>query len=216
VRSNTPTVWVLEGHPLAAQYLLRVLRRRGVLRIVSLDEARQHRVAMKKSPSVLVVDREALSSGVPASLQSLRTAFPDAKILIMGRPIGDEEILDLVLGGVRGFINYDNATDELSRAIDVVAAGHLWIKREVLDKLPNHRSKVLDPRNNKAPTLTSRERAILDMLQQRLSNKEIASKLAITERTVKFHLKNLFIKLGVHDRYSAVDLVRSNRTPQDS
>jgi DNA-binding NarL/FixJ family response regulator len=129
--------------------------------------------------------------------------------------MGDEELLRLVLQGVRGFISYNTARSELPRAIRVVAEGHLWINRAILDKLPDYRQSLSVGRNDSRPRLTPREGAFVDMLQQRLSNKEIASKLAISERTVKFHLKNLFTKLGVHDRYSAADLAREIRVLEE-
>jgi DNA-binding NarL/FixJ family response regulator len=56
---------------------------------------------------------------------------------------------------------------------------------------------------------------VLDLLQRRLSNKEISAALEITERTVRFHLVNIFAKMGVHDRHSAVDLVRSSNLLDD-
>lgn len=132
----------------------------------------------------------------------------------MGKSIDNEELLRAVLQGIRGFVSYRNANNELAHAVHAIAQGHLWISREVLEKLSNSQAITLERGNSRGFRLTPREAAIMTMLQQRLSNKEMGSKLVISERTVKFHLKNLFEKLGVHDRYSAVDLAREIHLPE--
>ena len=60
--------------------------------------------------------------------------------------------------------------------------------------------------------LTPREKTVLDLLQRRLSDKEIAANLGTTRRTVKFHLQNLYRKLEVHDRHSAADFAKKEST----
>jgi DNA-binding NarL/FixJ family response regulator len=57
--------------------------------------------------------------------------------------------------------------------------------------------------------LSPRESEIVGLLQRRLSDKEIGCALGISERTVRFHLHNIFEKLGVHDRYGVVDFART-------
>ena len=89
-------------------------------------------------------------------------------------------------------------------------------KREILDNLPDCRASSFELRKDRVHGFTPRERTMLDLLQQRLPNKEIASKLAISERTVRFYLRNVFAKLGVHDRYSAADSAKSGSLLQNS
>jgi DNA-binding NarL/FixJ family response regulator len=58
---------------------------------------------------------------------------------------------------------------------------------------------------------TPAEQGVLALLQIRLSNKEIAAKMEISERTVKFHLGNIFRKMDLHDRYSLIDMLRGGK-----
>jgi DNA-binding NarL/FixJ family response regulator len=71
-------------------------------------------------------------------------------------------------------------------------------------------SRILHRRSG-SQNFTQREKLVVDLLQHRLSNKEIGTVLKISERTVRFHLANIFSKLGVNDRYSVVDLARSRK-----
>ncbi len=162
----------------------------------------------------LVVDMGAAPALKAELLQPLQSSFPDARILVVGRAVADEDLGRLLLLGVRGFIRYDNLPKHLGRAIQAVSEGHLWAKREVLDKLPFYARSMPKPHAPGMPALTPREGIVLSFLQRRLSDKEIASTLGISERTVKFHLGNVYAKLGVHDRHSATDLARAIYYPE--
>jgi len=211
VQKSPPTVLVLESHPLAARYLAQLLDGRCACRLVATRKGFPPLPTAPRLPAVLVVSKRILSDEGSLTLQSIRAAFPSSKILLIGDSVQDEELLRFVLQGVNGFVRYGNAAKELVRAVHGVAQGHVWLQRQVLDKLPGFDEALSPASSDDTSRLTSRECAITYLLEQRLSNKEIASRLAISERTVKFHMKNLFRKLGVHDRHSATDLIRSGR-----
>lgn len=208
VRTKTPGVWLLEGHPLATKYLLQAVHGIISCHVVSLGQLSEYRAVKRKG--VLLVDNDALASGVPAPLPKIQAAFAKTGILLLGKSITNDELLRLVLQGVRGFVNYDELPQQLAEAVLAVAGGHLWIRKEVLDKLAAQPGNAPSRAGN-SMKFTPRERAILEMFENRPSNKEIATQMQISQRTVKFHLKNLLLKAGAQDRYSLHDMVKSGK-----
>jgi len=93
--------------------------------------------------------------------------------------------------GVRGVLRKDLADEFLLRCLRKVAAGELWFDRALLNSMIQVREVRLSPR----------ERQLMRLIAQGLSNKELASQLIISEGTVKVYLAKLFRKVGVHDRY---------------
>jgi len=213
-RSNPPSVWLVEENPLAVRYLQDARRRIHFAWIGSYDETLRRGTALKGSPRVLVVDRGPAPNSEAGFLQPLESRFRDARILVVGKEAADEDLCHLVLQGAWGFINYEDIPHDLRHAVQAVSEGHLWIERNVLDKLPLYARSMPKSHQPGMAALTQREKMVLSLLQRRLCNKEIASTLGISERTVKFHLENVYTKLGVHDRHSAADLARASYRPQ--
>jgi DNA-binding NarL/FixJ family response regulator len=108
---------------------------------------------------------------------------------------------------IQGFVPYSQAKRHLAPALRTLSNGHRWLPRkafEYLAQLATHTSGT-----PKTARFTPREEAIILLLRGRLSNKEIAGRLHISERTVNFHLANVFDKLGVQDRHSVAELAGS-------
>jgi DNA-binding NarL/FixJ family response regulator len=102
-----------------------------------------------------------------------------------------------------GLLSHDAGAAELSAAIQAVAQGLIVFASELALRLLHRRPlSVAEPVGE---PLTARERDVLELVSQGLSNKQIAQKLQISEHTVKFHLSSLFAKLGVSSRTEAVN-----------
>jgi RNA polymerase sigma factor (sigma-70 family) len=99
--------------------------------------------------------------------------------------------VDLLHRRYRGYIVPSEDAQMLKRALAAVRRGEIWARREVL-------TRIFD--SFAAPQLTAREEEIIRLVAQGLSNRAIANQLGITERTVKTHVSNLFIKLGIGNR----------------
>jgi DNA-binding NarL/FixJ family response regulator len=154
---------------------------------------------------VLVLDEQALTPPRQPFLRSLRARFPEAKLLILGTDLPHGEGCQAFLG-IDGFVPYAEAKAKLIPALRVLCDGCLWLPREVLDHFARLAAQAWPPGNKDTGPLTSRESEIIRLLTEGLSNKEIGNNLGITERTVKFHVANVFAKLGVHDRNSAAEI----------
>ena len=92
-------------------------------------------------------------------------------------------------------------------AVNALLAGRLWFPQVSLERFAILSSKLRKWGSD--GVLSPREAEVIGLLQRRLSDKEIGVALGITERTVRFHLHNIFGKLGVHERYSVVEWARA-------
>lgn len=209
-RQKVP-ICLVEHNPLAADRLRQVLAEEPSIRVFSPEEVLgDHQPPKKKDVSVFVIDRGALPESLSKYLRFLRFHLSELKPIVLdfSRPHG--ELLTLLVLGVHGFVSYNEADDSLCAAIQSVAEGHLWFAPDVLEQYVQFSSLVSQAKVG-AAGLTPCEQRIIALLDRRLSNKEIATILGVSENTVKFHLSNIYTKLGVNDRQSAVETANSRR-----
>lgn len=112
---------------------------------------------------------------------------------------GDLELQILYLGAT-GVLTFADMPGQLPQAIYAAAEGRLWFRRDVLHAYIKQTSAVLRRSSPTTRKLTTRETQILNLLQQDLPNRLIAQRLAISERTIKFHVSNILHKLNVGRR----------------
>ena len=196
-------------HPVAQERFQRLLGRAG-FDVAVHSKPRLPRSAIGRnghSVSLAVVD-----CGDPASslefLSVLRREHPRLPVLVLLPKVHPAQAFALLRLGVKGLLSYGQAQRELPRATAEVAGGGHWIPREILTGfiesiLPElHGSESL----SHDIEISRREREVLDLLLENLSNKEIAAKLFVSERTVKFHVSNLLSKFGVQRRAELIVL----------
>jgi DNA-binding NarL/FixJ family response regulator len=198
------------SHPVAQQEFTRLLERTDfnivLCRELLLPEADAEAFDAEQ-PCLAVVD----ASDVIATLEFVRMLRLEQRTvhLLLLLPELEESVTSPLLRlGVKGLLTYRQAPRELARAARQVDAGMYWVPRELLTRfvesiLPELRGcKSLDGEVD----ISRRQREVLDLLLDNLSNKEIASKLFVSERTVKFHVSNLLSKFGVQRRADLIVL----------
>jgi DNA-binding NarL/FixJ family response regulator len=210
-KKSAAPVWIVENHPLAAQHLREILRRSGRPKILTWERGTTPRSRLWEQPSVVVVDRDTLSGPLEESLDAIRSELPKAKTLVLGRTVSCEDTCRLLLSGVKGVLPYEEVDGRLDAAIRSVSAGHLWVKTDVLEKFAEEAAGLSKGWRRERRLFTPAENRVLGLLQLGLSNKEIASRIGISERTVKFHLGNIFTKLSVRDRHSIIEMLRTGK-----
>jgi len=154
------------------------------------------------SPDVILVD-----AALPV-IDEMRTVVENnqTKPLILTDDSDDEMILDCLRAGVRGYLNKNAKAVDLMKAIRTVNEGEMWVERKVVTKFVEchaARDKIDDEPATKEK-VSSREREVLRLLSEGCTNKEIAEKLFLSEKTVKNHLNSIFKKLKVSRRLEAV------------
>lgn len=199
------SICLVEHHRLAAKYLVEYLKRESEFHLLDLEELTPKLAEQRSRPVIFVVDRALLPIPLSEFLRGMRVSFPRGQYLVLDQEVSEEELLRLLLLGIHGLVTYDDITRSLAPAIRRVFAGGLWVPEATLQKYVDYSSKLIAARGSRGRGLTRRENQILELLRRRLSNKEIAEVLGVSEATVKFHLTHIFEKLQVHDRHSLIE-----------
>jgi NarL family two-component system response regulator LiaR len=183
---------------------------RAVLEIVPdievVGEAENGRDAVYRveelEPDVILMDLVMPEMDGIEAIRRIREHQPEARILVLTTFAGEDKIFPAIKAGALGYHLKDSRPEELARAIRQVHRGesslHPIIARKVLEELsrPSSRPPTPDP-------LTQREVEVLRLVAQGLENWEIATKLVITEATVRTHVSNITGKLHVASRTQA-------------
>jgi len=195
----TPAITcIIARNPLAAKYLLLLLATDSNLTPMLFEEfVRQSPETM--SP-VFVLDGSLPVLPLSECVQRLQSRYHEARYVLVDAPRPENECARLLFLGIHGFVENHAVAKSLHGAVLAVAAGRLWFSEKVLEIYV----KSTSPQGRSRPELpaatTRRESQILELVQNRFSNKEIANLLNIRESTIKFHLSNLFGKLQVVNR----------------
>lgn len=163
--------------------------------------------------SVYVVDALGHRSATEAVVVGLLERFPAARLLVVAEKFSEANSFPLLRLGAKGLITYAEAHEQLRRALESIARGGFWVPRSVLSRFVDTiLSSVPGHRRLRGTTgLSRREQEVLDALLENLANKEIADRLHISERTVKFHVSNLLSKFGVRRRADLILLSMQTR-----
>lgn len=164
--------------------------------------------------SVYVIDAHAARQATGALLGNILERNENARLIVVGDKLKETDSHALLRQGVKGILTYTEARDQLPRALPLVAAGGFWVPREVLSRFVDSILTTTHGRRlrSDAPSeLSRREQEVLSSLLENLANKEVASRLHISERTVKFHVSNLLAKFGVRRRADLILLCYQRR-----
>jgi DNA-binding NarL/FixJ family response regulator len=144
--------------------------------------------------------------GVEATWR-LRERWPDARIIILTTFDDDEYVFEGLRAGARGYLLKDVSGHDLAEAVRTVAAGGALIEPSVARKVVAEFARMAPPARASdtglPEPLSDREREILKLLAQGLSNREIADRLSLAQGTVKNYVTTILQKLGARDRTQA-------------
>ena len=168
-------------------------------------------VSRTLQPDVVLMDvRMPGIDGIEATKQLCADAEPRPKILILTTFDLDEYVLSGLRAGASGFLLKDTLADDLINAIRAVASGDAVVApsatRRLLERFLSVGPESTNTRSGDftTTTLTNREREVLELIARGLSNSEIATRLYVTEGTVKTHVGRILAKLRLRDRVQAV------------
>ncbi len=214
------TVCLLSPHPLVLSEFERLLGKASQFKVIAkqLESTLAPDLRNLEPPKaqVYVIDAHAARQATGALLTNILERYPDARLIVVGDSVNEANAYSLLRLGVKGILTYAEARDQLSRALPLVSNGGFWVPRSVLsgfvDSILTSQGRRL--KTDTVTNLSRREQEVLDSLLENLSNKEIASKLNIAERTVKFHVSNLLSKFGVRRRADLILLTFQRRMAQ--
>ncbi|MGF7399923.1 response regulator transcription factor [Thermoanaerobacterium thermosaccharolyticum] len=193
-----------------------VLLRQGLKQIIELEEDMKviyqesdgeeaYNAAKKISPDIILMDINMPNINGIKAAKMLKNDNPKNKIMFLTIYNDKEYLMEALKIGVEGYILKDADSDELIKAIRTISNGGVYIHPSLVSEIEN-----LDTDECKKE-LTDREMQILSLIAEGYSNKEIADKLFLSEKTVKNHVYNIFRKLDVKDRtQAAIYLLKNN------
>lgn len=200
---------LVDDQPIVRQGLRSLLEAQSEFRVVGEAENGEEAIAQAETlqPDIILMDvRMPVMNGVIAT-RAIHTKFPDIKILVLTTFDDDEYVFQAVRCGAKGYLLKDTDSQEIAQAIRTIHKGHAQFGPGLLEKvladpaLPQAASPLTLP--DKLQQLTPRERQVICLVIKGASNREIAQKLCISERTVKNHMTHIFARLDVRDRTQA-------------
>jgi len=186
-------VLVADDHPVVRQGLRTFLGAQPDLDVVgeAADGAQAVELAAELKPDVVLLDLKMPGLDGLGALAGLGAV----KVIVLTSMTERGQVLPAVRAGAAGYLYKDVDPQALVQAIRSVHDGHMIFAPEAAGALARSESSMI--------ALTAREQGVLSLIAGGRSNREIARELGVSEKTVKTHVSNLLMKLGVHDRTQA-------------
>jgi DNA-binding NarL/FixJ family response regulator len=154
-------------------------------------------------PDVVLMDLHMPELGGIEATRRIAERFPRTAVLVLTMLEDDESVLAAMRAGARGYLVKGAERADIARALDAVARGEVIFGSAVAERALASIASATPPRGP-FPDLTEREHEILDLVARGLTNQAIASRLVLSEKTVRNHVSNVFIKLRAADRADAI------------
>lgn len=201
-------ILIADDHPVVRDGLSAILETQIDFEVVGEAGNGREAVELVRSlqPDVVLLDLDMpILDGLEA-LRLIRAERPETRVIVFTVFDSDERIITAVQAGANGYLlKGDAPRQEIFKAVRTVYSGGALLQPLVAGKLLRHMQTGQPSVSNEEP-LTEREQEVLELLGRGLANKEIATRLVISERTVKFHVSAILAKLGATNRTEAVTL----------
>jgi DNA-binding NarL/FixJ family response regulator len=201
----TIKVLIADDHHVVRRGLVFFLKTQKDIEVIGEARNGQEAVEMTKTlqPDLVLMDLDMpIMDGIEATRQ-IKSVLPNMKVMILTSFSDQDHVIPAIEAGASGYQLKDIEPDELVRSIKKMLSGENQLHPKATTHLLSHLTNK--SRESKSPTeeLTKRELEVLIEISKGKSNKEIASSLFITEKTVKTHVSNVLAKLNLQDRTQA-------------
>ncbi|NWJ97691.1 MAG: response regulator transcription factor [Chloroflexi bacterium] len=195
-------VLIVDDHMVVRRGLSSLLESEEGLEVVgqAADGFEAIEQAEKLQPDVVLLDVEMPRLNGLVALPSILEKSPHSKVIILSTFADDERIFGALRAGASGYVLKDVAEHDLIEYIRKVVRGEPALAPQVAHRLISGVSQPHPKFDDALNTISDRERQVLRLVGQGLSNKEIAARLSFTESTAKAHVHSLLTKLGLADR----------------
>ena len=193
-------VLLVDDHPIVREGVTAVLEREHDIEVVgtagTIEDGLQASARLR--PQVVLLDLRLPGAHTADHVTSF--ARDGRAVVVFTAHDGDDDVFRAIRGGARGYLLKGSPAAEIAEAIRQVHAGESYLSPRIAAKLVTGAAQ----RRGGSGLLSAREGAVLRLVAAGLSNRQIAGALAISERTVKFHVTAIFNKLGAENRAQAV------------
>lgn len=198
------SVAVIEDNRLVREGITALLNQTGDFSVVAAVQSGDPIVLKNAHPQVILLDVGLQDNDSLSFVETVMKEFPESRVIIMDLLPVHEDIVEFVNAGVSGFILKDATFEDLTSTIRKVAEGAHVLPPAMTSSLFSQiaRDAVVKGRAGAmdAVRMTVREREVIELIAEGLSNKEIAARLIIATHTVKSHVRNVMEKLALHTR----------------
>jgi DNA-binding NarL/FixJ family response regulator len=213
-REATATrVVIVDDHDVLASGLAHVMAGHQDLECVgvatTLEEGR--RLVDEHTPDVLLLDQRLPDGDGVAAIPEFLVNHPELRIVVLTGNATDSVLVRAIEGGAAGFVVKNRSLGEVLSAVRAAASGEAVISSELLVRLL---PRLTGEAGTRHEALTEREREVLELLADGLTNVAIAERLVVSVHTVRNHVANLSSKLGAHSKLEALSIaVREGLLP---
>ncbi len=208
---------IIEDNPLLREGISAILSRNSDIQVVSGPGSRKKPIQKVRDlrPNVLLLDLGLRSQSSLELVRSIKSDFPNVKVIVMDLAPTETDILLFVRAGVSGFVLKGATTEDFLRTIRAVSRGkkvlpHLMTESlfsQIVEQAVNGK---ITSRVKEAVRMTRRERQVISLIAEGLSNKEIADNLHLSTYTVKSHVHNILEKLLLRSRVQIAKYALTN------
>jgi two-component system nitrate/nitrite response regulator NarL len=197
------SVLVADDHPMYREGVVSVLRRRA--EIESVAEAASGREALaaiaRAEPDVALLDIQMADLDGVQVARVIERESRSTRTLFLSAYYDQEIVYKALAAGAAGYLSKDARGNEIADAVVAVARGETVLGRDIQAAVAQ---RIRQTAERTGPSLSAREREVLELIATGLSSPEVARRLNLSTTTVKTHLQRLYEKLGVGDRAAAV------------
>jgi DNA-binding NarL/FixJ family response regulator len=209
------SVALIEDNRLVRDGLTALLNQMPDLRVVASGSSADPELLRKVNPQVILLDPGLRNGDSLRLVEKVTQNLPEARVVVMDLLPVHEEIVEYVRAGVSGFIGKDATLEDLVATIKTVASGVRVLPREMTSTLFSQiaRNAVAAgwSLTRDSVRMTPREREVVNLIGEGLSNKAIAKRLHIATHTVKSHVRNIMEKLALHTRLQIAAYVHDKK-----
>ena len=207
IQSHSPnriTVLLADDHAIVREGIRALLKSEADIEVIGEAESGRQALEMaeKLHPAVILMDIAMPQLNGLEATRQLKIASPNIKILVLSAHSDDAYVEQMMALGARGYLIKQASFQILATAIREVHKGNMFFSPSIADHFRNHDWKSKDqgsPVKTKLATLSAREAEVLQLIAEGSANKQIASTLTISIKTVEKHRQKLMGKLNIHD-----------------
>jgi DNA-binding NarL/FixJ family response regulator len=205
-------VLIVDDHPLFAEGLRNLLTERGI-DVVGIAQDGHEALTRARAlrPDVVLMDvTMPRLDGVDAT-RALKAVNPEVTVLMLTQAADDDHLFAAIAAGASGYVLKSEPTDTFLRLLEGAARGEAAISATLAGRLLSEfaRLDALDrPDGTADDLLTARQREVLRLVADGLLYKQVAARIGVSERAVKYHMAEILARLHVHNRAEAVSSAR--------
>ncbi|MBE8718238.1 two-component system response regulator NarL [Cellvibrio polysaccharolyticus] len=210
------TIMLVDDHPLLRKGLQQLIGLADNLEVIAEAGSGEEAIALgtELDPDLILLDLNMQGMNGQETLSRLRDEGVTSRIVMLTVSDADEDVLEAISRGADGYLLKDMEPELLLEQIQRALQGKMVMSEAVTQVLASAIRKPQKSPTSSLESLTGREREIIELIAQGMSNKLIARALDISDGTVKVHVKHLLKKLGLRSRVEAAVWMVNHRSAQ--